>query len=65
MTKRKISKRTTDDAMAISVAIRPLGVKKTKSKKLWKNGMRKAPATMPMMVINRQERSRFSGFEIQ
>lgn len=51
--------------MAIRAAIRPVGLKKTKSKKRCVKGIRNAPAIMPMIARSKLERSGFKGLEIQ
>ena len=51
--------------MAARVTIRPFELRKTKSKKLWKNGMRKAPIRIPIITMSKLARRRFRGFDIQ
>lgn len=65
MMRRRIPKRATEEAMAMRVTMRPFEVRKTKSKKSWKNGIRKAPTIIAMMVRRRPARRVFRGLEIQ
>ena len=54
-------------AVEIEMRVRMIvfGDKYTKSNRLWRNGIEKAPTIMPIIVARSTARRRFSGFEIQ
>ena len=65
MTILRISKRTIPPAVIERVAMRPVSLRKTNSKKLRINGIAKTTTMMPIIVRRRERRRRFNGFEIQ
>ena len=64
--RRRISENmTTPEAATMAVVIRPLGVRKVNSKKLWVNGMKNAHNIIPIITARRVLRNKLSGLEIQ
>ena len=54
-------------AVEIEMRVRMIvfGDKYTKSNRLWRNGIKKAPTIMPMIVTRSPARRGFNGLEIQ
>ena len=55
----------TEAKIAIRVRIIVFGARYTKSNRLWKNGIKKAPTIIPIIVVRSTARRGLSGFEIQ